>query len=338
MSRMDSFGIAAQEAWGDPEETMEFFIPVETVDVNHNLESIEVEETTGTRFPARIERGTRFGEITVAGPVRAESVGRLLYACFGTPTTVGAADPAFVHTFDPAATGKVPLPVSLLVNRTDPTDGDITDRFYDAIVNELTLSVEPNGYMSYQASFVSRDYQSDVAEPSPTYDFSERYPFHVVNAYISVGDFEDSIDEEIPVGSWSMTYSNGIPTDVFILGRRTLWEVKEDNASCETTFTARSDMAEHHRRALADEPEKVRLRLEAIGDEIPDGTVQAGDFRFEVIQHMLEYTDAPASINAAERMREIEVTARGAFNDEAGKFVEVILENTTAAYGTPSAS
>src|SRR5690606_31206462 len=103
MSRMESFGIAAQEDWGDPEDAMEFFIPVETVDVNHNNEVIEVEETTGTRFPTRIERGTRFAEIVVSGPARIESLGRILYACLGKPTTNNTDAPAFEHTFDPAA-------------------------------------------------------------------------------------------------------------------------------------------------------------------------------------------------------------------------------------------
>lgn len=334
MSRSDSFGIAAQEDWGDPEDTMEFFIPVETVDVNHNPESIEVEETTGTRFPARMERGTRYGEITVSGPVRVESVGRLLYATIGVPTSDSTDAPAIVHTFDPAGVGIVPKPVSLLVARVDPSPTPIVDLFYDCLVNELTISVEPNGYLSYAASFISRDYIEDAA-PSTTYDFSERFPFHRLNAYI---DLEDAAEAEIPLGSWSMTYSNNIPTDVFVLGQRTLWEVVEDNASMETSFMPRTAMDEHHRRALADTPEAVKLRLEAIGANIGSGSVPDGSYRFEVIQHLLEYVDAPASINAAERMRGIEVTARGAYNDDAGKFVEVIVENETAGYAVPGPS
>lgn len=330
MSRSDSFGIAPQADWGTAEETMSAYAPVETVDVNHNNESIEVEETTGTRFPARIERGTRFGELTVSGPVRAESFGWTLYATFGEPDTVTTADPAIVHTWDPAAADARPLPVTLLVAREDP-DPEIVDRFFDAIVNELTISAEPNGYLSYQASYIARDYTADVS-PTPTLDFSERYPFHKLTAYITIGS---DPEEEIPLASWSMSYSNNVPTDAFVLGQRTLWELVEDNASCECTFSPRSDLAEHHRRALADTPEAVKLRLEAVGGDIGEDSIPDGSFRVEVILYLLEYTDAPASINAAERMRQIDITARAAYDDTNSKFVDVILENETAAYEQP---
>jgi hypothetical protein len=330
MSRSDSFGIAAQEDWGDPEETMTFFIPVETVDVSHNNETIEVEETTGTRFPARIERGTRFGELTVEGPLRSESAGLLLYATFGVPATTGGNGTAFLHVFDPAVAGRVPKPVSLLVNRTDP-EPTITDRFHDALCNELTISCEPNGHMRYSASFIAKDYL-EVNEPSTSYDFSHRWPFFQAKAYL---DVEGGGEAEVPVGSWSMTYSNNIPTDVFVLGQRTLWELVEDNASMETSFLARSDFEEHYRRALADEPDACKLRVEAIGPTMAGST---DEYRFEVIQWLIEETDAPANLNAAERMTGIEVTARAAFDDDNTKFVTVDLDNLTASYAEPVSS
>lgn len=331
MARRDSFGIAAQTDWGDANDTMEFFIPVESVDVSHNDETIEVDETTGTRFPSRIEKGTRYAELTVNGPVRAESFGRVLYATFGEPTTDGTNNPAYVHTFDPAESDAHPLPVSMLVTRKDPVV-PIVDLFEDAIVNTLSLTCEPNGYLSYSAQLVARDYTPD-ADPSPTLDFSERFPFHRLTAYISV---DGGQEEEIPLASWSMEYSNNIPTDAFVLGQRTLWEVSEDNADCSVTFSPRTDLEEHHRRALADNPTAVKLRLEAEGADIGTGSVPDGSFRVEVILYLIEYTDAPASINAAERMNMIEITARAAYDDDNDKFVDVILENETAAYAQPS--
>jgi hypothetical protein len=330
MSRRDSLGIAAQYDWGQPMSTIEFYAPVESVDVSHNDETIEIEETTGTRFPSRIEKGTRYGELSVSGAVRSESFGRILYATFGEPTTVATADPAFVHTFDPAAADAQPLPVSLLVSRVDPDPG-IIDLFDDCIVNSLTMNCEPNGYLSYSATFVAKDYESKAA-PSPTFDFSERYPFHRLTAYISV---DGGAEEEIPLGSWSMEYNNNIPTDAFVLGQRVLWELVEDNADCSVSFSPRTKLNEHHRRALADTPEAVKLRLEAVGSDIGVGSVPDGEFRVEVILHLIEYTDAPASINAGERMNMIEISARAAYDDDAGKFIDVILENETEDYDQP---
>lgn len=330
MARRDSFGIAAQEDWGTAESTMEAFVPVESVDVNHNAETIDSEETTGTRFPARMEKGTRFGELTGRGSVRAESFGRILYAAMGEPTTVATAAPAYVHTWDPAAADKRPLPVSLLVTRRDPTP-PIVDLFHDAIVNTLSISCEPNGHTTFEAGFVAKDY-AEAGTPSPTLDFSERFPFHTLTAYISVNG---GSEEEIPLAAWSMEYSNNVPTDAFVLGQRTLWELAEDNADCSVSFSPRTNLEEHHRRALADEPDSVKLRLEAVGGDIGSGSVPDGSFRLEVILYLLEYADAPASIDAGSRMNLIEVSARAAYDDTAGKFITVELENETASYDQP---
>lgn len=327
MARRDSFGIAAQTAWGTANATPDYYIPVTSVTVSPNEETIEVEETTGTRFPSRIEKGTRYSELSVEGPVRVESFGSILYAALGEPTTTNN-DPAYIHEFDPAAASKVPLPVSMRVSRVDP-DTPIVDQFEDAIVNTLSVSCEPNGYASYTASFVAKDYES-AATPSPTLDFSDRFPFHQLTAYISVNGGSET---EIPLASWSVEYNNNIPTDAFVLGQRTLWEVVEDNADCSVTFSPRSDLNDHYRRALADSPDAVKLRLEATGDVIGSA---AGNVRFEVTLHLLEYTDAPANISASDRLNMIEVSGRAAYDDANSKFVTFELENEVASYAQPT--
>lgn len=332
MSRVDSFSLAAQEDWGVPNTTMDYTVPVESVDVSHNQETIEVDETTGTRFPTRIERGTRFGELSATGLVRAISFGRIASAFFGLPDTaqpdaVGSPT-VYRHTFDPAASGKAPIPHTIVVAREDP-DPAIVDQFNDCIGNEMTLSVEPNGILTFSASFVARD-SEEVASPSPTSDFSRRFPFHQASVFLKIG--EDA-EEEIPTAAWSWTYSNNVPTDVFVLGLRTLWELREDNATSEVSFSPRSELNEHHRQALGDEPGRCRLRFVATGPIIEDTFA----WQIEVIQYLLEYTDAPANVSAAERMRLVEVTARAAYDDVAGKFIDLVLTNTVEDYDQPVA-
>src|SRR5690606_7662668 len=121
MARSDSLGIAAQAAWGTPEDTMEYYPPVESVDVSHNTETIEIEETLGNRFPSRIEKGTRYGELSIAMAPRIVSFPRLLSGLLGEPATTqpaGTGAPTvFEHEFDPAAADAEPIPLSLLVDR-----------------------------------------------------------------------------------------------------------------------------------------------------------------------------------------------------------------------------
>ena len=72
MSRIDFVGLARQAGGkGDMEATMEYFVPVETANVTISRETLEIEETTGTRFPIGIDYGTRYFEVPLAGAPRA---------------------------------------------------------------------------------------------------------------------------------------------------------------------------------------------------------------------------------------------------------------------------
>lgn len=335
MARSDSLGIAAQAAWGTAENTMEFYPPVESVDVSHSVENIEIEETLGNPFPTRLEKGTRFGELTISAAARVVSFPRLLSGLIGEPNTTQPNDTdaptVYEHEFDPVAADD-PIPLSLLVHRADPTPG-ITDLFYDALINEATLSCEPNGLLMASLTAVARNVDEDVDAPSVTSDVSTRFPFHTAAVYLTpdVDGDQTPTEVEIPVSSWSITYSNNILTDAFVLGSRLLWEVAPDNRTCEVSFTPRTDLAEHHRRALATYPSGNRLRLVAEGPEIEGGF----KFAVEVDVALFEYTDAPANISAAERLNSVEVTGRAAFDDDASRFVTFTVRNSVASYAQP---
>lgn len=337
MARSDSLGIAAQAAWGTPEDTMEYYPPVESVDVSHNTETIEIEETLGNRFPSRIEKGTRYGELSIAMAPRIVSFPRLLSGLLGEPNTTqpaGTGAPTvFEHEFDPAAADADPIPLSLLVDRRDPDPG-ITDLFWDALVNEMTLSCEPNGLLMANMSVVAARVDEGVTPPSVTADTSTRFPFHTAVVYLTAdidGD-QTPTEVEIPVSSWSITYSNNIPTDTFVLGSRYLYEVRPDNATCDVSFTIRgSDLDAHHRRALETFPTGNRLRMVATGPEIDGGYHE----QIEVDVALFEYTDAPANINAGERLNSIEVTGRAAYDEDSDRFVTVTVTNSVSSYEQP---
>jgi hypothetical protein len=327
MARNDSLGLAKQVAEGTGVAVMEYFPPVESVDVSQNLETIEIDETTGTRFPTRLEYGTEFWGLDASGAARVASLPRLLSAFFGAPTTTtpdGALAPtARQHLFDPAAAGKTPIYHSALVTRTDP-DPPIVDLMTDVLGNELTLSVEPNGLLMFEASLIGRT-RASAAEPSPTFDFSRRFPFHEAKAYLSI---DGGVEAEVKVGAWSFTYNNNLDTDAWVLGQRGLYTLQPGNADAEASFSPREALSAHYARALASTPEEVKLRLTATGPII-GGAVA---YQIEVIAYLLEYTDVPANLSAADRLNMVEISARAAYDDVTSKFVTVSVINTVASY------
>lgn len=328
MSRLDSVGLAKQAGIDSKVTTPEFYVPVESASVSLNRELLEIEETIGTRFPTDPDYGTSFWELSIAGAVRAASFPRLLSAFLGAPTTsspdTAAAPTARKHAFDPVPSAGTPVPHSILITRADPSP-KIVDLFYGCMGQEISLSVEPNNYVRFDASLVAKELDDTQAAPTVTADLSDRFRFHEAKAYISVAG---GGEVEIKIERWSITYGNGIDTDEFVLGSQRLYNMKEGNASCQLTFTTKQDLSPHYRRALKTNPEKVKIRLTATGAVI-GGAVK---WEFEWILHRCHYIDAPAQVSAADRLRGIEITARGAYNSADSKFVTAHVVNTTASY------
>lgn len=328
MSRLDSVGIAKQSALGTKQTTMEFYPPVESAEVSHNREVIEQEETIGNRFPTGIDYGTEHFGVNFAGSGRAASLPRIISGFLGAPTTTTPdatnAPTGRQHAFDPAAAGKTPVPHSILVNRTDPSTA-ITDLLWDALGNELTLSVEPNGFIRYQASYLAIANDDARPEPTVTADFSKRFSFDQAKAYISV---DGGAESEVKVANWSLNYSNNLDADLAVLGSRSLYSLVEGNATASVTFTPRESLSTHYRRALLADPASVKLRLTATGATI-GGTVA---YKVEVICNKLEYLTAPANLSAGDRLNMVEISARAAYDNSASKFVTLDVVNETASY------
>lgn len=197
----------------------------------------------------------------------------MLSAFLGAPTTSTPEGTARLHTFNPAAAGKEPVLHSLLVNRTDPANGAITDLIYDCMGNQLTLNVEANDYVRFEAGFIGLNNDDARPEPTVTADSSSRFTFDIAKVYMSVNG---GAEEEIKVQNWSMTYSNNVDSDFVVLGSRNPYNIKEGNATAEFTFTPIDTTADtlvsHYRRALLNDPDSVKLRMVAEGDIISGAT------------------------------------------------------------------
>lgn len=325
MSRLDSAGIGRQVAAGTKKTVMDYFFPVESADPGISREELTKEETTGHKFPTDLEYGSRFFEVGATGGARLASLPRLLAGFFGDPTTTvpGGGVTSKKHAFDPV--GKVLQPHSILVNRTDPSPA-ITDLFWDAIGSELTLGVEGNGFLDFDATWIAKEVDRTQGEPSPTFDMTQRFPFHTVTAFVSING---AAEVAIALSSFELSYNNNVDTDQVVLGSRSLYKVKEGNVDADVTFTTKDALQAHYLRAMLDAtPDNVKIRLLATG-AIIEAAIPAS---VEIIVYRCQYTDAPAGIDAGDTLDEIEVSARAAYDVTASKFVDVNVTNAVASY------
>ena len=329
--RNDAVGLAKQTDLATAKTTMDYFLPVETATPSMNREQVTIEETIGNRFPTGMDYGVRFWEIAMAGAARASSFPRVLSAFLGAPTSAVQSDPTtYLHSFDPAAVGKLPLPHSIIVDRDDPTP-NITDLFVGCLGNTLTLSVEPNGFLRYEAGFVAQQLDQTQAAPTVIMDNSPRFTFDQVIAYLKVGA---GTETAFPCGSFSLEYLNNVPTDEAVLGSKFLYTLKEGNADATVSFVAREGPApdlrllDHYRRALLDSPALCQARIMATG-AVTGGALK---YQFEVKVPAFEYVDAPAAVAAADRLSTLEVSGRCRLDPVTSKFVQVNVQNKVASY------
>ena len=322
MSRIDFVGLARQAAGrGDAESLMEYYVPVETTNVTANRETLEIEETTGTRFPIGIDYGTRYYELPLVGAPRVASLPRVLSAFLGQPASSGSAP--YTHTFDPTLAGKIAEWHSLIVARMDPNP-PIVDHFTDARGNELSLNIAPNDYLRFEATFYAL-HCDEIAAPVPTTDMTQRKKFAEAHVSISEDGGTTWLAEQISA-AWGITYNNNLDTDEAILGSYELYALPEGNADLEVRFSPRENMETFYRRNLLQDPDDLAIKMVATG---------AGGEEISVIAHSVEITDAPAPVSGADVLKMIEVTGRakiGTTGAAAGKFVTIAVKNSVATY------
>jgi hypothetical protein len=328
MSRIDKFGLAKQSAMGTKQTTMEYWPPIETVDKDHQVDVIEVEENTGTRHPSAVDYGVEFWKLKLKAPaLRVSSLPRLLSMYFGAPTTttpdVTGAPTARKHAFGGTA---APVPHSLFVVNKDFSP-NIIDLFWDALGDDLSLMVDTKSFLSGEFDVIAKELDDTQSDPSLTLDTSPRMSFDQIKAYVSV---DGGGEVEVKVSSFDFKYGNSIDTDEAILGSRRLWTIKEGNTKAEVGFKVRDNsvFATWYRRALLTDPSQVKVRLMATGAVIGGAITYA----VEVIVYATEVLEAPANVAAGDRLKEVAVKARAHYDSAASKFCEVNVTNTVTSY------
>lgn len=324
MSRIDKVGLGKQTALGTKNTVADYFTLVESCEPGHNREIIEQEETTGVRHPSGVDYGVEFWTLDVKLATRWSSLGRWLSLWFGQPTTttpdVTNAPTARNHLF----AANAPKEHSLYVVRRDPSPV-VTDLFWDGLGDELELSIEPNGFLMLNGKVVCRALDDTQGDPSATLDSTARVSFDQVKVYVSV---DGGAEAEVKCRTWSASYKNNIDTDEEVLGQRLLHTLKEGNTDLDVSFEPKDALSTHYRRALQADPAKVKLRMEALGATI-GGTTK---YKLEQIVYACEYVEAPLPVSAGERLKTVEIKARGRYDEAVSKLQDINLVNIVAAY------
>ena len=324
MSRKDYIGIAPQAAFGTAATEWAYFPPVTSADIGPSQELMEIDETTGTRFPDGLEVGKQDVARSVEGAARSASFGLILASFFGAPTTtqpdVGGHPTVYQHTYDVVAND--PVWLSIIAGNQDPATA-ILRSMQDCIGDTLAFDVAPGDYLMFKADFLGTVANLAPVAPTVSFDTSKKWAFHQITAELAAAA---ATYATVALGSLGIAFGNGLDGDNYKLGSRTRYDIDLGNGSLEATFLALDDEDDHFTRALAVAPADYKLRFTAEGDDIdPDGTYQHS---LVVELPRLQYKTAPAQVDAGSTMKGIEVTMSGALDSATSKFITLVLTNT----------
>lgn len=333
MARDDSVGWAKQAGagvggLGTKNTTMEYFTPVETAERGVSTEDMDVDETIGVPFATDRQNGVQYFEPSMTLKARGAGLPRILSAFMGAPTTTtpGGGTTSRQHLFNPV--GKVLVAHSVLFSNEGIHLADLNTLFWDCLGQELAMDVETNDWISCDVSLLARECDDAAASPTVTADLSRRFPFYECKAFITAPSVNGGVELEIPVAMFGLDYANNIPTDVDQLGSRRLYRVKPGNRDVGVRFTPRTDLDAWWKRAVALEPESLKLRM------LAEGTIIEGAIKhtIEISVPRLQAITAPVDIDAGESVEGVEVELHGAYDSVTGKAVEVKIINTVTSY------
>ena len=320
MGQKDKCGVALQTALGTKATTMDYWPPVTEATLEPDRQTLEMDEALGLYEKAAPDMGSKTYGGTIAGAVRPTSIGCLLSAAFGAPTTSTVTTGVYSHVWDVAAGN--PLPFSTMCVNGDPTTA-IVDLFYDAYINALELSAQSNDYMMFSADVVALHLDDSQSNPSSTLDGSSRFTWAQLAAQIAVsgGSLGD-----IDVSNWRFRRNTNIEVDDVAFGDTEANGVTRGVATMEGSFTAtgKDNVSTHYRRALLDSPADVRLVLTATG-----GTISgAHKYTLTVDIKKLRYTKASKPVSGSDPLKNTTVDF-GAYLD-GSQSVVITLKNADA--------
>lgn len=346
MGKVDGVGIALQpnKAQKVTATAPTVFPPLTSEGIEPTINQLEHEATIGTRAPERQKRGGRSYGGDLEGGARPVSFGTLLTMAYGEPVTTQPnatdAPTVYQHVWNPLAAGKNPVPGTIWTINQDDPDEIIVDKYIGAMVDELAWTIEAEDYLLFTATIIAiRNVEGGVA-PVITRDTTQLWSFDEIGAEISVPSISAGAWTPIALYDWNHSYGNQLSGgDRFQIGSKEIVKLRPGNIAATVGFTAAEELEAHYRRAIADEPELVKMRMSAVGRELWDGDATPANALYESLSielKALEYTSGNIAIDASEPLEDIEVEANAVI-DGSGNLLTITLvnEHSGAKYLAP---
>lgn len=309
------------------------FLPLTSAGLDPTIATLEHQAMEGDRFPSRQKRGGRSYAGTTEGAIRPNSTGILFSMAWGTPvTTELEAGLVYQHVWNPKAAGKRPMPATAwliqndIYEETGNTADKVVDEYVGVMLNELSFTLEGNDYFLFSGGNIAIRNIEDPTAPVSTLDDTVQWSYDEVGAEISIPSVSAGAYAPFAIYNFGMTYGNDLQgADRFQIGSKEIVKLRPGNVEATTEFAAAENLEPHYRRAIADFPELVKLRLTATGKQIFEGTTD--QFEKMIIDlKAIEYTSGGRPMTATDIWEDVEVGGR-IIKDSSGGFFTVTIVN-----------
>jgi hypothetical protein len=178
---------------------------------------------------------------------------------------------------------------------------------------------------------IGANYDDTLSAPSVTLDATERFKWSQAKMYASINGGGEA---EVKINAFDWTYNTNLEDDHFVMGATHVaaLPVGDQSSALKLTVTeeSASTLLSWYRMALKTSGrDSVVFRLAVQGSLIGATTQTAG---FEIKGYFGEIIDAPAQIDAKNRLRQVDLGVRFNYATASSKFVDFTCYNVVTAY------
>lgn len=303
-------GLAKETTFGTPVAATAY-LPFETESI-----TAEIEQVVDSSLKALLDESPSYGGLETYGgeivfPVRPTSVGHILRAAMGEPTTTGT-NP-YTHTFIPkqaefSADCFLP-PYTIEVHR------DLSSAFQYAgcVVNSLQLSYgAKQKILKAQAEIIAKDVAL-ITKSTPSFETNDPFLWH--QAVLQVGGANNNIFEE-----FSVKLNNNLEGVATLNNTKKIakiWPTGVRTVEVDATIGI-YDLTEYNRFVNQSE---TNFTI----------TFTSGSFQFKIELPKVRYTAFPLSVGGPDRLT-VKLKGKAKYDATTTGAIKITLVNNTASY------
>jgi hypothetical protein len=210
-----------------------------------------------------------------------------------------------------------------IYDQTGNTADKVVDEYIGTMLNEVAFNLEGNDYVLFTSGNMAIRNLEDVAAPVATLDESVHWSYDEVGAEISVPSISAGAYQPFAIYNFGMSYSNNLQgADRFQIGSKEIVALRPGNRDSTVSFAAAENLESHYRRAIADFPELVKLRLTAEGAEIGTDIFESLIIDLKAIEYG---GDGGRPMTANDIWEDVEVEGRIIKDDSGGYFTVTLI-------------